>query len=37
LKKAEIELDRRTLAEMAVEDPDGFEAVVQQVKEALAA
>ena len=37
LLKANIELDRKTLAEMAVHDPDGFTAVVDQVKLALAA
>jgi large subunit ribosomal protein L20 len=37
LKKAEIELDRKTLAEMAVNDPSGFDAVVEKVREALAA
>jgi len=35
LVKAEIGLDRKTLAEMAVSDPAGFDQVVQQVKEAL--
>lgn len=37
LKKAEIELDRKTLSEMAIDDPASFDAVVEQVKEALAA
>lgn len=37
LKKAGIELDRKTLSEMAIHDPDGFDAVFAQVKEALAA
>ena len=37
LKKANIELDRKMLAEMAVSDPQGFDAVVDKVKEALAA
>ena len=37
LKKANIELDRKSLAEMAVHDPAGFQAVVAKVKEALAA
>src|SRR6056297_3257771 len=36
LTKAGIELDRRTLSEMAVEDPAGFDAVVEKVKAALA-
>jgi large subunit ribosomal protein L20 len=35
LDRAKIELDRRTLAEMAVTDPAGFDAVVARVKEAL--
>lgn len=37
LKKAGIELDRKTLSEMAINDPEAFDAVVEQVKEALAA
>ena len=37
LKKAGIELDRKMLSEMAIHDPDGFDAIVNQVKEALAA
>jgi large subunit ribosomal protein L20 len=37
LKKAEIELDRKTLSEMAIHDPAAFDAVVAKVKEALAA
>jgi len=37
LKKAGIELDRRSLAEMAVNDPSAFTAVVDQVKAAMAA
>ena len=37
LKKASIELDRKTLSEMAIHDPEGFDAVFEQVKEALAA
>jgi len=37
LKKANIELDRKMLAEMAVNDPGGFDTVVEHVKEALAA
>jgi len=36
LKKAGIELDRKTLAEMAVADPAGFDAVVEKSREALA-
>ncbi|OYP29401.1 50S ribosomal protein L20 [Rhodopirellula sp. MGV] len=37
LKKAGIEMDRKTLSEMAIHDADGFKAVVDKVKEALAA
>ena len=37
LTKAGIELDRKTLSELAISDPSGFDAVVAQVKEALAA
>jgi large subunit ribosomal protein L20 len=37
LIKAGIDLDRRTLAEMAVADPAGFDTVVDQVKASLAA
>ena len=35
LEKIGCELDRRTLAEMAVVDPTGFDAVVEQVRKAL--
>ena len=37
LKKAGIELDRKTLSEMAIHDPGAFDEVVAKVKEALAA
>lgn len=37
LEKAQITLDRKMLAEMAVNDPAGFDQVVEQVKGALAA
>lgn len=37
LKKAEIGLDRKQLSEMAINDPSGFQAVVEKVKSALAA
>jgi large subunit ribosomal protein L20 len=37
LKKAGIELDRKTLSEMAIHDEAGFKVVVDKVKEALAA
>lgn len=37
LDKAGIELDRRMLAEMAVSDPAAFDAVIAEVKAALAA
>jgi len=36
LKKADIELDRKILADMAVADPLGFEQVVELVKKAIA-
>ena len=32
LEKAEIALDRKSLAEMAINDPTGFDAIVEQVK-----
>jgi len=35
LKLAGIELDRKTLSEMAIADPQGFDQVVGQVQEAL--
>lgn len=37
LKKAEIDLDRKILAELAVSEPAAFEALVGQAREALAA
>ena len=37
LVKAQITLDRKTLSEMAIHDPSGFDAVVEKVKAALAA
>ena len=37
LKKAEISLDRRVLADLAVHDKPAFAAVVEQAKAALAA
>ena len=36
LKKADITLDRRVLADLAVHDKPGFSAVVEQAKAALA-
>lgn len=36
LKKAKCELDRKVLSDMAIEDPQGFSAVVGFAKEALA-
>ena len=36
LGKAGLTLDRKTLSEMAIADPAGFDAVVAQVKQALA-
>ncbi len=35
LKKASIEMDRKQLADLAVRDPQGFEAVVTSVKGVL--
>ncbi|MCB1731774.1 MAG: 50S ribosomal protein L20, partial [Halieaceae bacterium] len=37
LKKADISLDRRVLADLAVHDKPAFSAVVEQAKAALAA
>ena len=37
LKKANIELDRKTLSEMAIHDAATFDAIVDKVKQALAA
>ena len=37
LKTAGIEIDRKVLAELAVNDPDGFTAIVRQAEEAAAA
>jgi large subunit ribosomal protein L20 len=37
LELAKIELDRKSLSEMAIHDPPGFDAVVERVKKALAA
>lgn len=37
LKKANIELDRKTLSEMAIHDPAAFDQVVEAAKSALAA
>ena len=37
LNQANIELDRKTLSEMAIHDPASFDAIVEQVKTALAA
>ena len=37
LKVANIELDRKTLSEMAIHNPQDFDKVVEQVKAALAA
>ena len=35
LNKAEIEVDRKVLADIAVHDPEGFGAIVSQAKAAL--
>ena len=37
LEKANLDLDRKTLSEMAIHDPTGFDAVVARVKEVLVA
>ena len=37
LKKAQVELNRKMLAEMAIHDPAAFDAVVEKAREALAA
>ena len=37
LNKAGIELDRKALSEMAIHDPAAFDAIVDEVKQALAA
>ena len=37
LEKANLGLDRKSLSEMAIQDPAGFDAVVERVKKALAA
>src|SRR2546423_688313 len=36
-RKAEIELDRKVLADLAVSDPDAFAAIAEQAKSALEA
>ena len=36
MTKANIELDRKMLADIAVRDPEGFDQIVEQVKAALA-
>jgi large subunit ribosomal protein L20 len=36
LAKANIELNRKMLAEMAIKDPAGFDAVIAQVQKAIA-
>ncbi len=37
LKQTGIELDRKSLSELAIDDPAAFEKIVEKVKEALAA
>ena len=37
LKQAEIELDRKTLSEMAIHDPAGFDKIFEAAKAALSA
>ncbi len=36
LKAAEIEVDRKVLAQIALEDPQGFSAIAERAKEAIA-
>jgi large subunit ribosomal protein L20 len=37
LRKAKIELDRKSLSEIAIVDPKGFDKIVEAVKQAIAA
>ncbi|HCK42636.1 MAG: 50S ribosomal protein L20 [Planctomycetaceae bacterium] len=37
LKKAEVEINRKMLSEMAIHDPAAFDAIVEKAREALAA
>ena len=37
LKKANIELDRKSLSEIAICDPKGFDTIVEAAKKSLAA
>ena len=37
LKQAGIEMERKTLSEIAINDPAGFDSIVQEVRDALAA
>ena len=37
LKKSEIEIDRRVLADLALHEPEAFTALANKAKEALAA
>lgn len=37
LKKAEIEIDRKVLADIAVHDPEGFAAIAEQARAGLSA
>ncbi len=37
LTKAEVELDRKSLSEIAICDPEGFDSIVETAKQALAA
>ncbi|QDV68188.1 50S ribosomal protein L20 [Rosistilla carotiformis] len=36
LKKADIQLDRKQLSELAIHDPQAFDAIVEQAKAAIA-
>ena len=37
LQKANITLDRKMLSEVAIHDPEGFDKIVEEVKQAIAA
>jgi large subunit ribosomal protein L20 len=37
LRKANIELDRKSISEMAIQDPAAFTAIVEHVRQTLAA
>jgi large subunit ribosomal protein L20 len=37
MKKGGIDIDRKVLAELAIRDPDGFNAIVERAKAQIAA